>query len=45
MANVRLGPRDQEARWMTSRTSTSASVYGSDRVDGVKMTDMQVKRG
>jgi len=41
---VRLGPRDQEAGWMTSRTSTSASVYGSDRVDQVKMTDMRVKQ-
>jgi hypothetical protein len=31
--------------WLTSGTSTSASVHGSDRVDRVKTEDEQVERG
>jgi hypothetical protein len=37
-------PGDQ-LRWLISRTSTSASVHGSDRVDRVKMVDVRVERG
>jgi hypothetical protein len=37
-------PGDQ-LRWLTFRTSTSASLHGSDRVDRVKMEDVQVERG
>jgi hypothetical protein len=37
-------PGDQP-RWLTSRTSTSASVHESDRVDRVKTTDARVERG
>jgi hypothetical protein len=37
-------PGDQP-RWLTSATSTSASVHGSDRVDRVKTKDVQVERG
>jgi len=31
--------------WLTSRTSTSASVHGSDRVDQVKTVDIRVEPG
>jgi hypothetical protein len=34
-----------QPRWLTSGTSRSASVYGSDRVDRVKTADVQVERG
>jgi hypothetical protein len=37
-------PGDQP-RWLTSETSTSASVHVSDRVDRVKTEDVQVERG
>jgi hypothetical protein len=32
-------------RWLTSGTSTGASVHGSDRVDRVKTADVRVERG
>jgi hypothetical protein len=38
----RLG---DQPRWLTTGTSTSVSVYGSDRVDRVKTKDVQVERG
>jgi hypothetical protein len=37
-------PGDQP-RWLTSGTSTSVSVYGSDYVDRVKMAEVQVEQG
>jgi hypothetical protein len=37
--------RGDQPWWLTSGTSTSASVYGSDRVDRVKTADVQVERG
>jgi hypothetical protein len=47
--DVRLGPRDQrpgdQPRWLTSGTSISTSVHGSDHVDRVKTEDVQVERG
>jgi hypothetical protein len=32
-------------RWLTSGTSTSASVHGSDRVDRVKTANVRVEQG
>jgi hypothetical protein len=47
--DVRLGLRTKrlgdQPRWLTFGTSTSASVHGSDRVDQVKMAEVQVERG
>jgi hypothetical protein len=47
--DVRLGLRDQEARWpatvLTFGTSTRATVHMSDRVDRVKMVNVRVERG
>jgi hypothetical protein len=37
-------PGDQP-RWLTSATSASTSVHGSDRVDRVKTADVRVERG
>jgi hypothetical protein len=37
--------RGDQLRWLTSRTTTSASVHESDRVDRVKTVDVWVKRG
>jgi hypothetical protein len=43
---MRLGPRDQrpgdQPVWLRFGTSTRASLHGSDRIDRVKMEDVQV---
>jgi hypothetical protein len=36
---------DDQPRWLTSGTSTSASVHRGDRVDRVKTADVRVERG
>jgi hypothetical protein len=36
---------DDQPRWLTYGTSTSASVHGSDRVDRVKTADVRVEQG
>jgi hypothetical protein len=37
-------PGDQP-QWLTSRTSISASIHGSDYIDRVKTADVRVERG
>jgi hypothetical protein len=39
------GGRGDQPWWLTSETSTTASVHGSDRVDRVKTADVRVERG